>query len=62
MIVTSSFGCFFSSEKSECQQLICEIIRATPEAATSETAVQTARKAKKGSAKEKRQVLIHQTV
>ncbi|KAH9768516.1 exocyst complex component SEC8 [Citrus sinensis] len=34
--------------KSECQQLICEILRATPEAASADAAVQTARLAKDG--------------
>ncbi|KAF6140232.1 hypothetical protein GIB67_000280 [Kingdonia uniflora] len=40
--------------KSECQQLICEILRATPEAASADAAVQTARLANKAPTKEKR--------
>ncbi|KAK9190102.1 hypothetical protein WN943_018703 [Citrus x changshan-huyou] len=40
--------------KSECQQLICEILRATPEAASADAAVQTARLASKAPSKEKR--------
>ncbi|KAH9622366.1 hypothetical protein KSS87_007211 [Heliosperma pusillum] len=40
--------------QSECQQLICEILRATPEAASADVAVQTARLSGKGSSKEKR--------
>lgn len=43
--------------KSECQQLICEILRATPEAASADAAVQTARLAGKAPLKEKRRVL-----
>ena len=42
--------------KSECQQLICEILRATPEATSADAAVQTARLAGKVPSKEKRQV------
>ncbi|KAG5574754.1 hypothetical protein H5410_054888 [Solanum commersonii] len=42
--------------QSECQQLICEILRATPEAASADAAVQTARLASKAPSKEKRQV------
>ena len=42
--------------KSECQQLICEILRATPEAASADAAAQTAKGAKKASKKDKRQV------
>jgi exocyst complex component 4 len=42
--------------QSECQQLLCEILRATPEAATADAAVQTARLANKDPVKEKRQV------
>ncbi|KAG8380542.1 hypothetical protein BUALT_Bualt06G0026400 [Buddleja alternifolia] len=42
--------------QSECQQLICEILRATPEAASADAAVQTARLANKGPSKDKRQV------
>lgn len=45
-------------EKSECQQLICEILRATPEAASADAAVQTARLASKAPSKEKRQVTV----
>lgn len=44
--------------KSECQQLICEILRATPEAASADAAVQTARLASKAPSKEKRQVTV----
>ncbi|KAK6228276.1 hypothetical protein SCA6_000616 [Theobroma cacao] len=40
---------------SECQQLICEILRATPEAASADAAVQTARLASKVPTNEKRQ-------
>jgi len=40
--------------QSECQQLICEILRATPEAASADAAVQTARLASKVPAKETR--------
>ncbi|XP_023734674.1 exocyst complex component SEC8 isoform X1 [Lactuca sativa] len=39
--------------QSECQQLICEILRATPEAASADAAVQTARLANKAPSKEK---------
>ncbi|CAK9159674.1 unnamed protein product [Ilex paraguariensis] len=42
--------------QSECQQVICEVLRATPEAASADAAVQTARLASKGPSKEKRQV------
>lgn len=42
--------------KSECQQLICEILRATPEAASADAAAQTAKLAKKAPKKDKRQV------
>ena len=45
--------------KSECQQLICEILRATPEAATADAVVQTARHSKKAPVKEKRQVMVY---
>ncbi|KAF2586806.1 hypothetical protein F2Q70_00037548 [Brassica cretica] len=41
--------------QSECQQLICEILRATPEAASADAAAQTAKGAKKASKKDKRQ-------
>eukprot|EP01018_Ginkgo_biloba_P010843 Gb_36536 [translate_table: standard] len=40
--------------QSECQQLICDILRATPEAASADAAVQTARLASKMPAKETR--------
>ncbi|KAI3705214.1 hypothetical protein L1987_75448 [Smallanthus sonchifolius] len=40
--------------QSECQQLICEILRATPEAASADAAVQTARLASNAPSKEKR--------
>ncbi|KAL2555543.1 Exocyst complex component SEC8 [Forsythia ovata] len=40
--------------QSECQQLICEILRATPEAASADAAVQTARLANKAPSKDKR--------
>jgi exocyst complex component 4 len=42
--------------QSECQQLICEILRATPEAASADAAAQTAKLAKKAPKKDKRQV------
>lgn len=42
--------------KSECQQLICEILRATPETASADAAAQTAKLAKKAPKKDKRQV------
>ncbi|KAK4480355.1 hypothetical protein RD792_013426 [Penstemon davidsonii] len=41
--------------QSECQQLICEILRATPEATSADAAVQTARFASKVPSKDKRQ-------
>ncbi|CAH1448374.1 unnamed protein product [Lactuca virosa] len=41
------------SMTSECQQLICEILRATPEAASADAAIQTARLANKAPSKEK---------
>ncbi|GFP87668.1 exocyst complex component sec8 [Phtheirospermum japonicum] len=44
--------------QSECQQLICEILRATPEAASADAAVQTARLANKAPSKDKRQAKI----
>jgi exocyst complex component 4 len=50
---------FFNVPKSECQQLICEILRATPEAASADAAVQTARLASKAPSKEKRQVPLN---
>uniref|UniRef100_A0A1J3K0U4 Exocyst complex component Sec8 n=1 Tax=Noccaea caerulescens TaxID=107243 RepID=A0A1J3K0U4_NOCCA len=40
--------------QSECQQLICEILRATPEAASADAAAQTAKLAKKAPKKDKR--------
>ncbi|XP_022134188.1 exocyst complex component SEC8 [Momordica charantia] len=40
--------------QSECQQLVCEILRATPEAASADAAVQTARLANKVPSTEKR--------
>lgn len=43
--------------QSECQQFICEILRATPEATSADAAVQTARLASKAPSKEKRQVV-----
>ncbi|GAB2230448.1 hypothetical protein Droror1_Dr00014713 [Drosera rotundifolia] len=43
--------------QSECQQLICEILLATPEAASADTSVQTARLASKAPSKDKRQVV-----
>ncbi|KAL6842466.1 hypothetical protein ACP4OV_027701 [Aristida adscensionis] len=53
---TGGFGIAFSLSvvQSECQQLLCEILRATPEAATADAAVQTARLANKDPVKEKR--------
>ncbi|WJX23825.1 Dysferlin [Trifolium repens] len=43
----------FLDEQSEWQQLICEILRATPEAASADAAVQTARLASKVPSKDK---------
>ncbi|KAK3121490.1 hypothetical protein QOZ80_8BG0654430 [Eleusine coracana subsp. coracana] len=53
---TGGFSVAFSLSvvQSECQQLLCEILRATPEAATTDAAVQTARLANKDPVKEKR--------
>ncbi|KAG8480558.1 hypothetical protein CXB51_024623 [Gossypium anomalum] len=51
-----SIGFSLTVLQSECQQLICEILRATPEAASADAAVQTARLASKASTKEKRQI------
>lgn len=51
-----SLSFLFICAKSECQQLICEILRATPEAASADAAVQTARFASKTPSKDKRQV------
>ncbi|TVU06661.1 hypothetical protein EJB05_49885 [Eragrostis curvula] len=55
---TGGFSIAFSLSvvQSECQQLLCEILRATPEAATADAAVQTARLANKDPVKEKRQM------
>ncbi|CAH8283554.1 unnamed protein product [Eruca vesicaria subsp. sativa] len=44
--------------QSECQQLICEILRATPETASADAAAQTAKLAKKTPKKDKRQVIL----
>ncbi|KAF3506147.1 hypothetical protein F2Q69_00003217 [Brassica cretica] len=44
--------------QSECQQLICEILRATPETASADAAAQTAKLAKKAPKKDKRQVIL----
>ncbi|XP_020575314.1 exocyst complex component SEC8 [Phalaenopsis equestris] len=54
--VAGGFSVAFSLTvmQSECQQLIYEILRATPEAATADAAVQTARLANKAPVKEKR--------
>ncbi|KAL9419115.1 hypothetical protein AB3S75_036963 [Citrus x aurantiifolia] len=54
--VTGGYSIGFSMTvlQSECQQLICEILRATPEAASADAAVQTARLASKAPSKEKR--------
>ncbi|XP_057475389.1 exocyst complex component SEC8-like [Actinidia eriantha] len=49
-----SIGFTLTVMQSECQQLICEILRATPEAASADAAVQTARLANKAPSKEKR--------
>uniref|UniRef100_A0A2N9FH83 Exocyst complex component Sec8 n=1 Tax=Fagus sylvatica TaxID=28930 RepID=A0A2N9FH83_FAGSY len=56
--VTGGYSIGFSLTvlQSECQQLICEILRATPEAASADAAVQTARLASKAPSKEKRQL------
>ncbi|OWM87609.1 hypothetical protein CDL15_Pgr022722 [Punica granatum] len=56
--VTGGYSIGFSLTvlQSECQQLICEILRATPEAASADAAVQTARLASKAPSKDKRQV------
>ncbi|KAK8481020.1 hypothetical protein V6N12_042632 [Hibiscus sabdariffa] len=51
-----SIGFSLTVLQSEIQQLICEILRATPEAASADAAVQTARLANMGPSKEKRQV------
>ncbi|KAL5545052.1 hypothetical protein UlMin_008836 [Ulmus minor] len=54
--VTGGYSIGFSLTvlQSECQQLICEILRATPEAASADAAVQTARLASKVPSKGKR--------
>ncbi|KAK0592967.1 hypothetical protein LWI29_028348 [Acer saccharum] len=54
--VTGGYSIGFSLTvlQSECQQLICEILRATPEATSADAAVQTARLASKDPSKEKR--------
>ncbi|KAK9168623.1 hypothetical protein Syun_000763 [Stephania yunnanensis] len=49
-----SVGFSLTVLQSECQQLICEILRATPEAASADAAVQTARLASKTPSKGKR--------
>lgn len=49
-----SIGFSLTVLQSECQQLICEILRATPEAASADAAVQTARLANKTSKKDKK--------
>lgn len=49
-----SIGSSLTVLQSECQQLICEILRATPEAASADAAVQTARLASKVPSKEKK--------
>ncbi|XP_050387688.1 exocyst complex component SEC8 [Argentina anserina] len=49
-----SIGFSLTVLQSECQQLICEILRATPEAASADAAVQTARFASKAPSKDKR--------
>ncbi|CAH9130015.1 unnamed protein product [Cuscuta epithymum] len=51
-----SLGFSLTVLQSECQQLICEILRATPEAASADAAVQTARLASKTNSKDKRDV------
>nr|KYP53053.1 putative exocyst complex component 4 [Cajanus cajan] len=54
--VTGGYSIGFSLTvlQSECQQLICEILRATPEAASADAAVQTARLASKVPSKNKK--------
>ncbi|XP_057733623.1 exocyst complex component SEC8 [Arachis stenosperma] len=54
--VTGGYSIGFSLTvlQSECQQLLCEILRATPEAASADAAVQTARLASKAPSKDKR--------
>jgi hypothetical protein len=74
----SAFECLFSGSKpllifiycfpyiivwkSECQQLICEILRATPEAASADASLQTARLASKVPSKGKKWVTLILTV
>ncbi|XVE68804.1 hypothetical protein DITRI_Ditri09bG0099700 [Diplodiscus trichospermus] len=62
--VTGGYSIGFSLTvlQSECQQLICEILRATPEAAAADAAVQTARLASKVPTKEKRQSELAQII
>ncbi|KAF5453412.1 hypothetical protein F2P56_028316 [Juglans regia] len=54
--VTGGYSIGFSLTvlQSECQQFICEILRATPKATSADAAVQTARLASKAPSKEKR--------
>ncbi|CAM8918344.1 unnamed protein product [Rhodiola kirilowii] len=49
-----SIGVSLTVLQSECQQLICEILRATPEAASADAAAQTARLANKAPSKDKK--------
>ncbi|XP_010250744.1 PREDICTED: exocyst complex component SEC8-like isoform X2 [Nelumbo nucifera] len=49
-----SVGSSLTVLQSECQQLICEILRATPEAASADASAQTARLANKVPSKDKR--------
>ncbi|GAB2293068.1 exocyst subunit [Dionaea muscipula] len=49
-----SIGLSLTVLQSECQQLICEILRATPEAASADASVQTARHASNNPSKDKR--------
>ncbi|KAB5538977.1 hypothetical protein DKX38_016510 [Salix brachista] len=49
-----SIGFSLTVLQSECQQLICEILRATPEAASADASVQTARLASKAPSKGKK--------
>ncbi|KAL3523498.1 hypothetical protein ACH5RR_016332 [Cinchona calisaya] len=49
-----SIGFSLTVLQSECQQLICEMLRATPEAASADAVVQTARLASKVPSKDKR--------
>lgn len=55
-ISKQSWYLFHPMQQSECQQLVCEILRATPEAASADAAVQTARLANKVPSTEKRHV------